>query len=714
MSLCLVFVLALSTPAHVLQVDVPAPGYQVVGDMLLVEDAAYINASGTPNLPCRMITLALPPGAIVESVQFHGTRQEVGTVTIPPVHPMLPIMRDEDLVARILKTYEAKKDEFYSSDGLYPEAYGELLSTGGLRKYTLVNVACFHFAYRPVSKKLYFVPNITVEINYIMPDLESHRAKFWKDLKDDATFDGIAQEIIYNWRDVGDWYKTDSQEKANGYTIIIPFSLVSSVDNLAAYRESQGYNVEIVPREYIESNVTGNDTPQKIRNYLRSNLANTSYVLLVGFYTDMPWRSVVPFNNDPDTPWNDPRMSPIPTDLYYADLTDHDSLSWNSDGDEYYGEVYDANMNHNGEDDPDYHADIHVGRIPFSQASIIEDICDKMIAFDSNTDLSYKKASLLAGSMIYFQNENYSGYPRYDGADMMEKLMNDSVLDRSNAVYLYEKEGLGACPYTCTDPITRENMYTYWNNKGVVVEYNHGSEDAYYRKIWAWDDGDGVAEHSEIEHPLCLHKIDAVNLDNEYPATTFLRSCSCGKPEVYGLGAQLLYNGSSAVFSSTRVAWVGPENDAGLAYRIFKRLMKDVTLSNGIVGNAYDLARIDFMDETGHWMNTYLYNMYGDPALRQFGIVVGVQEYPERARVNSFSVFPNPTSGQVTIQLSSTQKKRVELDVYDVSGRFVQQLHNGPVKQSTKTVNMDLPTGVYFLRLREGEAVAFGKVIIVD
>ncbi len=616
--------------AEVLVVDVPVPEFDVVDNKIFVKDAAYLDVPGAPKLPCTKVTIALPPGAFCESVEFSGTREKFGDCTAQPAEPLLPLMQDEKMIAKSFQTYEHLRRKIYSHDHLYPETSGMLISKGGLRKYTLVDVACHHFAYKPVSNMLYYSPSITVTIHYRMPRPESERAQFWQSIMHDITSDEMAAKTIYNWHDARLWYTTDSPHRANGYYIILPSASQTAVDDLVAWRQSQGYDVNIITTEYISSISTGDDFCQQIRNYLRDNLSDIAYVLLVGTIVDIPMRSVVPFNNDPDSPYDNPEISPIPTDLYYAELTDHDTLSWNSDRDAYYGEVYNADMEPYGDDNVDYHADVHLGRIPFTTPSNVEDICEKVIRFDSITDRTYKTASLLAGGMIYFESENYSTYPRIDGADNMELLMNDSICDRTNSVYLYEKAGLDTCLYPNTDSLCRNNMKSYWNNKGIMFEYNHGSPQAYWRKIWTWDDGDGIAESAEIEWPLCLNYTDVFDLDNNHPATTYLLSCHCGKPEVDGLGKYLLYCGSSSVICATRIGWV-PRHDSSLAHHYYNNLMKDTTASHGIIGDAYDLGRNDHMDATGFWMNTYVMNLYGDPATRQFGTLVGIDVTPPSA-----------------------------------------------------------------------------------
>jgi hypothetical protein len=716
---------AFSLTAEEIVVDVAAPEYQLEHDRLAVRGGSYINPMGAPGVPCRKVTIALPPGAVVESVHHSGARQELGYALIEPAYPMVPLM-DDNVFAGVMERYEQNRKLYYASDEPFPHELGALINSGGIRKYTVVDIACYHFGYRALSQRLLYAPSIRITIKYRMPAQGSDRELFWNLLKDDITFDNHAEALIHNWEQAKSWYHTDSPKRANGFYIITPTSLVSSVDSLIAYRQAQGYDVQVVTTEYIESNSPGDDFPQKLRNYLRANLADIAYVLLVGFSTDVRWRSLVPFNNDPNSPWNSYDYSPIPSDLYYAELTDHDTLSWNSDRDSYYGEVYDANIQPNGEDNPDYHADIHVGRIPFSNSSYIEDICIKMIAFDGNTDLSYKTGSLLAGALYYYANENYQGGQRNDGADYCEELMDDSVLDRSNATYLYEKGGLRPCQYSCTDSLTQTNMIAYWQSKGIMYECHHGHNDIYARKLWAWDDGDSVPESNEITWPTCLHSSNVYQLDNTHPATCVLRSCLCGNPDVSGLGSMLLYRGASSVISSSRICWMTHADAGGIPYHFFERLMRDTMTTSGIIGDAYDLARTDFMNMTMFWLPAYHYNLFGDPALRQYGRLAGIAETKDREAgiVNlALTATPNPFSTRVTITLLGAQEHRSTraqaIHIYDIGGRLVRSLVPGDecsaalVWDGRDNAGSRVAPGVYFCVLKASERSAMQKVLLV-
>lgn len=692
--------------ADVLRFEIPAPEYEILGRELIVRESSFINITGAPELPCRIITFALPPGAILKDVKFYGVREKTGIADIEPVKPFLPLMNDKKIIKKSLGIYEHNRNIYYSSDKIYPENFGKLISKGGIRKYTTVDIALYHFAWNPLSKEIFVSPSITVEVYYTMPEPESERAKFWERLKNDITFDEIAEKIIYNWEQAKIWYKPCSPRRVDGYLIILPESLLTSVSSLVSYRSNQGYNVQVVTKEYIISSTPGIDIPQKIRNYLRENISNITYVLFVGFYYDLPMRSLVPFNDDPDSPWDDPDISPIPSDMYYADLSEPDSLSWNLDGDGYFGEVYDQYGYPNGDDAPDYHPDVRIGRFPYSTGYVIEDVINKVISFDSNSDYNYKTSSLLAGGMIYFENENYSGRPRMDGADMMELMMDEGIFERQKSVYLYEKSGLRPSPYPCTDSLTRNNMIYYWQSKGIMLEYNHGSPDAYWRKIWAWDDGDSVPEYNgEVQFPLCLETNDVIYLDNTYPATCFLRSCLTGKPEEYGLGAYLLYRGASCVFCATRILWASPLQDEGLGYHFYKSLLKDSLLSSGITGNAFDIAKEKFMQMNNFWLNLYLINQYGDPATRHFGRFTGIDE--ENYTKKPFLI----TFKNLKIILPSNQKIKVEL--YDECGRFLKQIVTGYADRRDNEFNLSLNAGIYFIRIKGKRSFFYHKVVIL-
>lgn len=691
--------------ADVLYVDVPAPEYSIYGDALTVDNATYKVSIGAPDVPCRTVTLAIPPGAIVDNVRFRGARNEIGTLIIQPKLPPFSLS-DVQINKELNELYEKQKERYYSTNTIYPAEYGKLQSTGGLRKYSLMTVDCYHFAYNPVTQQLFYAPNITVEINYHMPAPGSDRAVFWEHLKNDITFDEIAAEKIFNHGQAQAWYHTPTPARANGFHIICQSSQTDAVNNLVSYRQNQGFDVQVVTTEHIDSTVDGTDLPQKIRNYLRANITDIQYALFVGFITNMPMRYMVPVNNSPGWYY-------LPTDLYYGDLTDPDSLSWNSDGDAYYGEVFNGSYDPPGDDNPDYYQDIHVGRIPVDHPAAAS-ICSTIIAFDSNIDVSYKEAALLPASIPFYENENHGGGPLWDGAGDMEALMDAGIIDRANAVYLYETAGLSPSTYTGTDSLCRMNQIAYWNRKGIMYEYHHGNPTGYARLIWTWDDGDSVPEDPELQFALCLSLSDVSQIDNDYSSTTILRSCSCGKPTVYNITMELMAQGvSSSVISGSDLVWAIYSDRGGLPHHFLERLLVDTTITHGVIGDAFTLAKIDFMDATGWWPNGYVLTHFCDPATRHMGRLTSVETHEQITPTPLFSVYPNPTTRSVAIYVQQSIGKDIELDVFDNSGRLVQTVFTGTVEAS-RTLTTELPTGIYFVRYQDAKQTQFKKVVVVN
>jgi hypothetical protein len=121
---------------------------------------------------------------------------------------------------------------------------------------------------------------------------------------------------------------------------------------------------------------------------------------------------------------------------------------------------------------------------------------------------------------------------------------------------------------------------------------------------------------------------------------------------------------------------------------------------------------VPFEDNVGEW--DFELNSVGNPALNdQYHMVL----YAGTAAtgVNGLSAsegfvldqnFPNPAPGRTSISFTLPRTENVTLGVYDVAGRLVTRLAEGPLSAGPHTVNWDgmrsgtpAPNGVYFYRL---------------
>jgi hypothetical protein len=88
----------------------------------------------------------------------------------------------------------------------------------------------------------------------------------------------------------------------------------------------------------------------------------------------------------------------------------------------------------------------------------------------------------------------------------------------------------------------------------------------------------------------------------------------------------------------------------------------------------------------------------GGSALQQ--TVPSGQTSAEQVVTNHGHVFPNPTTGEVLIDLSSFQATEMQISVFDQLGRQLQVLQVAPMDVPWQRVDLsDYPAGIYLLKL---------------
>lgn len=685
-------------------VDVNVPNFNIKdvfgAQSVYIEGFNNLSDPGKPVLPFKVLTLAIPPDAAVQSVEVNGTYTAIsGTYNIEPAPAEISLALDSRRQLLRQEEYNKNKQNVYFSNTAYPSSKGELLSTGGLRKYNLAMVAVYPVLYNPVKEELQYTSHLQVVIHYTK---DAGKEAEYERLASDNVADLEASELIYNFTQAKEWYPYKPREKGKAtydYVIITTAALAPACTTIANWKTVLGYKVNLVTKGYIDSNYTGTDIQQKIRNFLRANYESwaTKYVLIVGNHADIPMRMCYTQSNTALPSWAiDAYDYPILTDLYYADLTSADASSWNKDGDTYWGEALTAGGSSGGNDSPDYVTEVALGRIPWSDASRITSISQKIRTFEQNTTLSYKKKALFAQSIIQFSST-------VDAAAITESLISNSIISSGDATKLYEKKGRVVSSYSCTDSLTKVNLKSRCQGMGILALCAHGWVQTCARLIWVTDNGDGVAQQNELGTPELLSTLDLASLDNTHPANAFLQSCIVGYPETQNnLGAALLYQGCISVVAASRSIFTSLTN--AMQYYFFNKLLKDTTISHAKTGPALNLARQNYASggspAQNMWPTMLALNLYGDPSLCHFGTTVGIEEnassYTPYLKIN---VFPNPFGKEVTIK-SSIPLNKVSLGIYDISGRLVKSFSN--IKNSVSSVTWDAsnsPAGIYFVRL---------------
>jgi len=595
---------------------------------------------GKPILPYKIFYVGLPPGAEVESVEIicKKTEKIPGQYNIrlssQPIGDIANDVNDEiNIDAKFLKEP-------------YPSKIFEYKGMSQLRKYKLAVIGFYPFILDPSTNQLVLNKQITLDINYKIVENED------KVTLADTAMDDLAKELIVNYDDIAQfYYATPLNTKtlqSHDYVIITSTLLQPFVSNFVTWKQSIGHSVNVVTLSWITSNYPASDTQKSIRDFLKANYISwgITHVLIVGSHSSIPMRTCWP---DPTAHTAD-GVHDIPTDYYYADLTGF----WDSDGDGFYGE--------RGQDSVDFTPEVYVGRIPIDTGNTVQNILAKIKSFEQTPYSGWKKNALLLGAIYTFNNEDHNANNVWwDGAEVMEKCRTN-LLTGFSCTTMYEKSGIAQCPYACSSPLTNANVLSNWgstNGWGIVNWAAHGSATSATRKVWSWDDGDGVPETyvtGEITYPNIIQNTDNTNLYNSKPPIVFGASCNCARPETWNnLGASLLVQGASAFVGATRISygsigWTQPSHGGHgtICYDFTNRIANQAQDCGRALYNAKQYVYNNF--PWNLWQdnaNMYNFNLYGDPSM-------GMTQQTANNPPNTPSQPSGPTSGNTGSSYSYT------------------------------------------------------------
>jgi len=592
----------------------------------------YLGDPGRPMLLSKNILFALPPRAKIQSVEFIGigVQQIPGNYQIMPTSPIISLDKsDEDHLDQMNKEWQDTYDSIYYSDDVYPSEYGKFIGSGALRKFSYISVSVYPFRYQPDSGHLFYCNSVKVIIDYKLSSPGSLESEKVERLKWDTVADEKASELFFNYNEMQDLYQPFGSNPLSrdtyDYVIVTTTDLVDAItsSNFINWKTVLGYNIKTVYVTDAEiTEQSGQDLAEQIRNFLRQYYSEWSieYVLIVGDYETVPMRYCYPnpgnHENTAGTPGG--TGGEVPTDYYYADLSSSDEDSWDSDGDGYYGEYV--------HDNPDFAPEVYVGRIPVNDLSKITYALDKIVAFEQDTG-SWKNNALHAGAFFYFSNETAPNTGPMDGARHCAVIENDFMSDWTIGHYS-EQEGLEHSIYEW-DALTEEAFTSDWRTgQYAIVNWGaHGWSNSIARKIWAWDDGDGIPEANEMSWPTMLST--GSNLDDDYPSIVTSISCYVGYPEPNdwgNMGIDLLtrqfYGSSVGVISSARTPYGSlnwPE-DLGGSESIMYEFNNNLINKSEKVGEAFYNSKFFCnlhygWSEWAEYCDMYTFNLFGDPSL---------------------------------------------------------------------------------------------------
>jgi hypothetical protein len=160
------------------------------GDEIYVENFGRLFIPGKPNLPSRIFSIAIPPGAEFVDISYEVSDSVVlpDSYNVPAIDlPRVIGEENPEVYMQELEKYEENYNSVYGSDDPYPSSAVEFVQTAGYRKYNLVDVRVIPFTYHPISGQLIYHPEISIDISYKFPEGFSYEKIMIDDSKSGTT-----------------------------------------------------------------------------------------------------------------------------------------------------------------------------------------------------------------------------------------------------------------------------------------------------------------------------------------------------------------------------------------------------------------------------------------------------------------------------------------------------------------------------------------------
>jgi len=350
---CVSVILAASTG---LELRPDQPQIKTIGEFSIVSlsGGQIYGEPGTPALPWLGTKILLPLGQEATSVSVQLSQPQIFKLdkAIEPVQAQYPFSQTE-LPAPI-----GPDPAIYASDDVWPRQAHNGVNTQFLAGHSINFTAICPFEYIPSSNELIFYRSVSVQVESAP---SARAAAAMELLKQDPVSLGMIGRSIDNPQALS---RVETRTSGVEYIIIHDSAKYDQWLPLFDFYSTRGLNVLMKPVQEITSQVAGQDTQEKIRNYIIQMYQTNSlrFVLLAGDTDVIPHRGFyVNFSQGQQTD------ADIPADMYYSCLDGN----WNTDNDANWGEMYEA----------DLAPELAVGRICYNNDTEIANQINKILMY---------------------------------------------------------------------------------------------------------------------------------------------------------------------------------------------------------------------------------------------------------------------------------------------------------------------------------------------
>ncbi|MGI5869901.1 MAG: C25 family cysteine peptidase [Kiritimatiellia bacterium] len=553
-----------------------------------IADCFSFSRPGEPVMPVRIARILLPSDAVVRGVSAEPVVPEERLELDAPVafgRTPIPLSEPDSAVEDLPNL------AVYASDGPYPAQRAELVSVQRLHGHAIAIVRVFPAQFLPLDSLLVFCPRIRVSVTLDRPARAPRRGAQAASVPASTTAARLA--CVREFVDNPEALPADAAvapvplatpvvaagaPEAHDYLLVTSAALTNAFQPLVDHKVACGLAVKVATMEEILASFSGVDAAAKLRAFIAHAYENwgVAYVLLGGDVSTVPHRGAYARNVD--------RVdNALPCDLYFACLDG----TWNSDGDDLWGEPTDGE----GGGDVDLLAEVHVGRAPVETPAEAANFVAKTLAY-ATTRHPHVETARFMGEILNVQGEIVS-----QGGAGLDALL--SPFYRHDVSWLDDR------------PVAAQT----WNTADAVAALNASPHHVVHNG------------HANANWALRMGKADIPLLTNPHPFLLASTGCHAGAFDESDCFAEeivkLPNHGAFAAVMNSRYGWymlLDPNRFSGeFLERFFKRLnlATDTTL-----GAAHQLGKQDLVGlvETDGVTMTYRWcyfeqTLFGDPHL---------------------------------------------------------------------------------------------------
>jgi hypothetical protein len=382
-----------------------------VGEYDVVELRGYpaMVVPGAPRMPRVVEPLLIPAGAVPLSVEVLVEEW----VDLPGVYNIYPSQPDRPLSVPegVYGLFYEPDPKVYSMVTEYPGFGVRLAGVGNMNGYRIAHIELFPLQYIPASGVLRLATRIIYRVEY----LEHQVSDVVATERQLEVFGQAVRAHVVNPEDIvycaprvaGSGFGLSLVPPGYYEYVVVSESPIDTVfQRLVDWKTKKGVPGTVVLMSWINSNYTGYDLAEKLRNFIIDARDNwgTIYVLLGGSGDyNSSGQNIVPTRKGWYTSAGGPDGDYLPADLYYSDL-DGD---WDFDGDHTYGELTDS---------VDMYADVYVGRASVYNVGMAQNFVYKMLTYELSPPTDYIERLMLPTAILW---SSYEERPMQDSIARM-------------------------------------------------------------------------------------------------------------------------------------------------------------------------------------------------------------------------------------------------------------------------------------------------------